>query len=243
MMLVRVGDYLNELKTISPDIYKSCVKAFSGRVMNDGDLQFTEEGLNLIERVSVERQVLENSGRLSMVRSDFGWTELTSIEDLQKFDYKNRGPAVTLNSEGSLVVNKSETSAVVVSGLKDAVVVNTDDAVFVGARGQSSTEDLKKLLGGGPDTQTIGKYINGSNIHYRQWGYYKELEISAKHYVRHIFVSPGRTIYEHAHEKRTENWIIVSGKALVTIDSTSRVIEYSQGSERRKGRRGSYDPG
>ena len=225
MMLVRAGDYLNELKTISPDIYESCVKAFAGRIINDGDLQFTEEGLSLIERVSVERLVLENSGRLSMVRSDFGWIELTSIEDLQKFDYKNKGPAVTLNSDGSLVVNKSETSAVVVSGLKDAVVVNTDDAVFVGARGQSSTEDLKKLLGGGSDTQTIGKFVNGSNVHYRQWGYYKELEISSRHYVRHIFVSPGRTIYEHSHEKRTENWIIVRGRALVTLDSNSRIIE------------------
>ena len=228
MLMVRAGDYLNELRTIDPSIYESCVKAFSMRTEQDGDLEFTEEALNLIERVSVEREVLEHSDKLSMVKSGFSWSELTSIEDLEKFSYKNRGPAVTLNSEGTFVVNKSGTQAVVVSGIKDAVVVNTDDAVFVGARGQSSAGDLKNLLTNGSNgSHKIDKYINGSNIHFRQWGYYKELERTDRHYVRHIFVSPGKTIYEHSHGKRTENWIIITGKALVTLDSESSVYDGS----------------
>ncbi len=226
MMLVRAGDYLNELRTISPDIYRACEEAFRMRKVAEGNFEFTKDVLELIERISVERLVLENSSHLAMVKSDFSWSELTSLEDLEKFAYKNKGPAVSLNSEGSLIINKSDKSAVVVSGIKDAVVVNTDDAVFVGARGKSSDSELKKFLG--TDTSEAGKiekFIRSSDVHFRQWGYYQELERSSNHYVRHIFVSPGKTIYEHAHEKRTENWIIISGKALVTLDQEGTVYD------------------
>ncbi len=228
MLLVRVGDYLNELGKISPEVYKSCKEAFARRVEKDGDLVFTKEALELIERISVERQVLENSSRLSMVKSGFSWSELTSLEDLEKFSYKNKGPAAAINSNNTFIVNKSGDRAVVVSGIDDAVVINTDDAVFVGRRGQSSEGDLKNFLGAdSTDSQKIDKFINDGNIHFRQWGYYKELESSGDHYVRHIYVDPGRTIYEHAHEKRTENWIILSGKALVMLDSESRTYDGS----------------
>ena len=226
MMLIRVGDYLNELRKISPEIYQACAEAFSRREEKEGNIEFSKETLELIERISVERLVLENASNLSMVKSDFVWNELTSIEDLEKFAYKNKGPAVAHNSEGSLVINKSERSAVVVSGIKDAIVVNTEDAVYVGARGQSGVDDLKKLLG--PDNKDVRKiedHINGSNLHFRQWGYFKELESSKTHYVRHNYINPGRTIYEHAHEKRTENWIIISGKALVSLDQVNTVYE------------------
>ncbi len=226
MLLVRAGDYLNELKQISPKIYQGCAAAFARRVEKDGDLVFTKDALDLIERISVERLVLENSKHLAMVKSDFSWNELTSLEDLEKFSYKNAGPAVAIKSEGSFIVNRSEDRAVVVSGIEDAVIVNTDDAVFVGKRGQSSAGDLKKFLGEeSSDTHKIDNYINSGNIHYRQWGFFRELESSANHYIRHIYVNPGRTIYEHSHETRTENWIILSGRALVTLDSDTQTYD------------------
>ena len=222
MILMRSGVFLRELRSISPEIYASCKKAFSEKIENNGDFQFEKSSLERIHRISVERLVLERSGKLALQKSDFGWEELTSLEDLEKFSYRNVGPAVTLDSERSLVVNKSDRQAVVVSGIKDAVVINTDDAVFVGARGQSSADALKKLLSSdGSDNDRIGKYFDSSDVHFRQWGYFHELERTSKHYVRHIYVRPGRTIYEHSHEKRTENWIIVSGKALVTLDGHS----------------------
>ena len=222
MMLVRAGDFLNELKNISPEIYGACEEAFAMRTTDGGDLRFTKEALERIERVSVERLVLENTSSLAMVNADIPWEELTSLEDLEKFSYRNKGPAVTFNSNGTFVVNKSDSRAVVVSGVHDAVVVNTDDAVFVGAKGRSSESDLKKILSSGSsESAKIESFINSGTIQFRQWGYYKQLERSADHYVRHVFVDPGKTIYEHSHEMRTENWIILKGKARVTLDSVT----------------------
>ena len=226
MILVRAGIFLNELKRVSPDVYDSCKKAYALRQEKDGDLVFGKDALDLIERISVERLVLQNTDKLSLVKSEFDWKDLTSLEDLEKFSYKNLGPSAAVNSEGTLIINKSSRKAVVVSGIKDAVVVNTDDAVFVGSRGQSSANDLKELLNSGENgTDKIGKYIDSSDIHFRQWGYYKELEQTPGHYVRHNYVRPGRTIYEHSHETRTENWIILSGKALVALDGVTTEYE------------------
>ncbi len=226
MILVRAGDFFNELRKISPATYNACRKAYKQRKDKGGDLVFDEAALSLIDAVSVERMVLENSSELALVKADFGWQELTSLEDLEKFSYKNSGPAVAYNSEGSFVVNKSSNRAVVVSGIKDAVVVNTDDAVFVGSRGKSSTDDLKMFLTNeDSDAKLINKYIDSSSVHYRQWGKYKDLEVSDTHYVRHIYVTPGRTIYEHSHENRTENWIIVKGKAMVSLDGKFNILD------------------
>jgi len=226
MILTRAGDFLNELRKISPATYNACRKAYKQRKNIGGDLVFDEDALSLIDAVSVERMVLEKSEQLALVKADFGWQELTSLEDLEKFSYKNSGPAVAYNSEGSFVVNKSSNRAVVVSGIKDAVVVNTDDAVFVGGRGQSSNDDLKAFLNQeDSDNRRILKYIDSSPVHFRQWGTYKDLEVSQNHYVRHVYITPGKTIYEHSHDKRTENWIILSGKAMVSLDGKFCVMD------------------
>lgn len=222
MILMRAGDFLHELSRVAPEIYKECRKAFKLRKQDGGDLIFTENALGGIEAVSVERSVLENTDNLALVKTDFSWKELTCLEDLENFSYKNSGPAAVIDSERSLVVNKSGRRAVVVSGIKDAVVVNTDDAVFVGSRGKSSSDDLKKIIGSGDDEFSgIRKYIEKSDVSFRQWGCYRELESSSGHYVRHCYVNPGKTIYEHSHDTRTENWIILKGKARVSIDGDS----------------------
>lgn len=226
MILARAGDLLNELSKISPSTYEACRKAYDLRQDNGGDIVFSNEALSLIDSVSVERMVLENSKKLALVKARFGWQELTSLEDLEKFSYKNSGPSAAFNSEGTFVVNKSSNRAVVVSGIKDAVVVNTDDAVFVGSRGQSSSDDLKTLLtSNNLESSRINKYIDSSSVHFRQWGKIKDLEVTDNHYVRHMYVTPGKTIYEHSHDKRTENWIVLKGKALVSLNGVTTVIE------------------
>ena len=224
MILARAGDLLNEIRRLSPEIFDACSATFSHRVENGGDLEFPACYMERIKKVSVEREILQKTGKLSLVRAGYEWSELTSLEDLEGYSYKNSGPAVACNSDSSLVVNRSESRAVIVSGLEDAIVVNTDDAVYVGRRG--SDADLKKLIG---DTQgeaaKVERFIDKSPVHFRQWGYYREIESSPRHYVRHIYIRPGRTIYEHSHESRTENWIILAGQAIVTLDGKSLVYD------------------
>lgn len=52
----------------------------------------------------------------------------------------------------------------------------------------------------------------------RPWGRYDILETSETHQVKRITVGPGQRLSYQRHQKREERWIIVSGKARVTLD-------------------------
>ena len=53
-----------------------------------------------------------------------------------------------------------------VNGLKDVIVVNTDDALYVGKRGSSPS--IKQIIN--DNSKLIDYTQNGSRV-YRQWGY------------------------------------------------------------------------
>lgn len=214
MVIYRAGDFLNQVRVCAPDIYGTCREAYSRRRYNLGDIEYSEDSLRNIESVSIERSVLERTDNLYAVRADFDWEELTSLEDLEKFSFRARGLSVTSGCSNTMVINESSDIAVVVNELDDAIVVNTDDAVYVGRRG--SSHEIKQIMKEHP---LLNKYTENSTRYYRHWGYFIQLCDDNDYYVRHVVVLPGRTIYAHKHETRHENWIMIRGRAVVTLDN------------------------
>jgi mannose-6-phosphate isomerase len=52
----------------------------------------------------------------------------------------------------------------------------------------------------------------------RPWGSYTVLEEQPTYRVKRIEVLPGQRISYQKHEKRVEHWVIVGGRAIVTLD-------------------------
>ena len=52
----------------------------------------------------------------------------------------------------------------------------------------------------------------------RPWGYYEILLDSPDVKVKKISIEPGHSISYQSHEKRCENWIVVSGNGLLTLN-------------------------
>ena len=50
----------------------------------------------------------------------------------------------------------------------------------------------------------------------RPWGKYKVLSEEEKYKVKSVFVNPGHRLSLQRHRRRSEHWVIVSGKAVVT---------------------------
>ncbi len=53
----------------------------------------------------------------------------------------------------------------------------------------------------------------------RPWGYYKVLSDLPDHKVKRIVIYPGKRLSLQRHTSRSEHWVIVSGQALVTLNS------------------------
>ena len=53
---------------------------------------------------------------------------------------------------------------------------------------------------------------------HRPWGHYDVLSSGPDHKIKMITVAPGKRLSLQRHERRSEHWVIVRGKALATLD-------------------------
>ena len=60
---------------------------------------------------------------------------------------------------------------------------------------------------------------------HRPWGYYQILSDEPDHKVKRIVIYPGKRLSLQRHKLRTEHWYIVSGEAIVTLDSRQIPLE------------------
>ena len=218
MIMFRAGDFLNDIKNIDEASYADYKNAYAGRKNEGGNLLFSEEVLCRLPKVSVEHFALEKTSKLYCVQAGFAWDELTDLEDLAYLSDKDPGVCVINESYDSVVINNEENKAVVVNGIDDVIVVNTDDAVYVGKRGGNSS--VKGML---YDNPVLTPFVKNSTTVFRQWGNYTVLEQDRTHYVRKVTVRPGRTIYAHSHEARTENWVVLEGECRLTLEEEMTV--------------------
>ena len=213
MMLFQNGVLLNELKNRTPEVLEQCGKAYNQREeLADGTLYRFEAQASIIP-IAIEKSVIEKTDKLKGLEIGYEWSDVGRLEDLEKTEYTAAGLGVLHESANSVILNQSERQAVVVNDLDNVLVVNTSDAVYVGRRGKSHL--LKQILHDNPD---IEAFTDQGTTFYRPWGYYEQLVEEKNFRVRKVVLLPGKTIYEHKHEERKENWTVVEGSARITLD-------------------------
>ena len=100
------------------------------------------------------------------------------------------------------------------SNLNNIILIATKDAVM--AANLNKSESIKTITGFLNKQKRIE--LVEHPIANRPWGYYENI-ISEKNYkVKKLFIYPGKKISLQEHKKRSEHWIVISGKARVTRD-------------------------
>lgn len=191
-------------------------------------LQNLEEIYATLEPVSVDHGILERAGGgIAVIPSKLSWSDVGSWESLfavlEKDDSGNyfRGRVVSMDTRDSLILARSRLVGAV--GLKDLVVVDTSDALLVCSR--ESAQEVKRVVerlkaDGAPE------YADHRTV-YRPWGRYTLLEEAETYKVKRITVNPGHRLSLQSHRHRREQWVVVQGEALVTVDE--REIRLSKG--------------
>ena len=93
-----------------------------------------------------------------------------------------------------------------VVGLKDAVVVVTEDAVL--AMHRDRAQDVKKVV---ERLKLAGRHeAVAHNRVYRPWGFYERLIQGDRFQVKRIVVTPGHKLSLQKHFHRAEHWVVVN---------------------------------
>ncbi len=220
IFLWRAATILEEIKTHLPNLHNELglMEAALGTSEERGALA---QAYSQIDPVSIDYGVMEKSSRVVLLEADIGWHDVGSWSALDEVcprdDAGNikSGNLLDRGSQDSILLAGSRILATV--GLKDMVVVDTEDATLVCPKEHTQqvkgvAEELKKR-----DSE---EYLVHRTVH-RPWGQYTVLEKGEGYKIKRIEVNPGGRLSLQLHRHRSEHWVVLSGTARVRVEDRS----------------------
>lgn len=216
MFLFSAQTYLDELTRLAPATVAACRDAVAAGKRDLDFLRLDADAFAACPADSIDVAVMEKTDRAAVVPVDLAWNDIggwTALWDIAARDGAENvlhGDVLAEDVEGSYL--RSDGLILAAIGLKDMVVVATEDAVLVAPKSRAAevkgvVERLKQS--GRAESETHLK------VH-RPWGWYQGLDAGESFQVKRICVNPGARLSLQYHHKRAEHWVVVSGTARVT---------------------------
>jgi mannose-1-phosphate guanylyltransferase/mannose-6-phosphate isomerase len=215
MFLFKASRYLKELETLQPAILAACRAALDKAARDIDFIRLDAEAFAASPNDSIDYAVMEKTADAAVVPLDAEWNDVGSWSALWEVSDKDtdgnacHGDVIALDCKDSYAYGNRLIAMV---GLQDVIVVETDDAVFVGHKDR--VQDVKEIVGrikrDGRSEAAAHRKV------YRPWGAYDSIDNGARFQVKRITVKPGATLSLQMHHHRAEHWIVVSGTAEVT---------------------------
>ena len=218
MLLFRADVMLAELGCLAPDIVGPCNSALAAASHDSDFVRLDASSFEKSPNISIDVAVMEKTAKAAVVSCDLGWADvgtwssLWSLSDRDAEGNVLRGDVAAMDTHDSLV--RSDRGLTALIGVKDLVVVSTDDVVLVA--------DRKNAQSVGAIVQRL-KVSNRSEVSeqsrvQRPWGSYQSIDSGDGFQVKEILVNPGGRLSLQMHHKRAEHWVVVEGAAQVTCD-------------------------
>ncbi len=203
MFSYKAGDFLEELKKYSPNIYEASLNAVNN-ANKDNIVRIKHEDMLKIDEDSIDYAVMEKSSKVKVVESDIDWSDLGSFdalyEELPKDENQNtlNPNHISIDSKNNLIYGNERKIATV--DIQDLIIVDTGDALLVSKKG--SSQKVKQIV------SEIRKNTELHNIHltaHRPWGTYTVLEDTPKYKIKRIEVQVGKRLSLQKHLHRNEH--------------------------------------
>ena len=228
MFVFTAATLLAELETHAPAVLAAVREAVEARQVDLDFIRLGAEAFAASPSISLDYAVAERTARAAVVPADLGWSDVGSWTALWELGAKDAGGNVAV---GDVVLEGAENCYVrsdgmlaAVVGLRDAVVVVTEDAVLAADRAHA--QDVKKLV---DRLRAAGRAeAVAHNRVYRPWGFYESLIAGERFQVKRIVVTPGHKLSLQKHYHRAEHWVVVSGSALVTRNEDMLLVQENE---------------
>ncbi len=228
IFLFSAASYLEQLKLYAPEVYRATERAVSGAQRDLDFIRVDESEFRASPSISVDYAVMEKTEKASVMRLDAGWNDVGSWSALWDVSAKDehgnalQGDVIVSQTSNSYVY--SETKLVSALGVKDLVIVETDDAVMVAHQDQAQNvkDFVQQVM-----TQERSQLKHHRKV-YRPWGWYDSIDVGERFQVKRIQVKPGAKLSVQMHHHRAEHWVVVKGTAEVLNGETVSLLTESQ---------------
>lgn len=214
MFAFRIDCYLEELKSYAPDIHKNIFDSYVE----------TLNHFKAMPDISIDYAVAEKSKLgvtipLKLYWNDVGsWDAIYEVLDKDADGNAIKGDTVTIDCKDNLFFGRSRLIAGI--GLKDIMVVETDDVILVAQKGESQkVKDLVGIL----KKRGRKEAVEHTTLYYN-WGHEKKLGEGNGYKMKKLVVRPGEEITTRMHYHRSVHWVVTKGTAEVTIDNKMQMV-------------------
>ena len=230
MFILKSKTWLDAITQSNSKIAKSINKAWKNK---NKDQWFERPDAKFFKQSpsdSIDYAVMEKTHELEvdvkLVVLDAGWSDLGSFDALDEIEEKDkdgnifRGDVVSLNTKNTIATTSKKNLSLL--GIENLIVIETADTVLVANKNDAqSIKELVKLL-----EKNHQPLLNVYSRVNRPWGWFEILEESDSFKVKRIQINPGKSISLQRHQKRSEHWVVVMGKA--TVQKNKKEFELNQ---------------
>ncbi len=227
IFIFKAQTIIDEIKKYAPEVLKTCSESLKGGELDLG-FQRLNNAFNNCPNISIDVAVMENTSKGIVIPLDVGWSDIGSWKAVWENSKKDKngntikGNSFIENSKDCYL--RSEKRLVVGIGLKNLIVIESNDVVLVVDKDETQkvkdiVEKLKDLKV--PEGQRHKKV-------YRPWGQYISVAEESRWQVKQIEVKPGEKLSLQMHHHRSEHWIVVNGTAEVEVDDKKSVLTENQ---------------
>ena len=147
MFVFKASTFLDELKIHSPEMAALAIESFEKATVDTDFIRLDKDAFGKIKGDSIDYAVMEKTTKGKVVKLNAGWDDVGSwsaLYDISKKDENQnvvKGDVIALDTTSSYIRGGKRTIATI--GLDDVVIVDSDDALLVAAKGK--IQDVKKI--------------------------------------------------------------------------------------------------
>ena len=214
MFAFRIDRYLNEIKQYAPEIDYNLMETY-----NETLVQFEHMPDISIDYAVAEKSEVGVTIPLKVYWNDVGsWDAIYEVLDKDADGNAIKGDAITIDCKDNLIFGQSRLIAGI--GLKDIMVVETDDVILVAQKGESQkVKTLVDML-----KQRGRKEAVEHTTLYFKWGHRTLLGEGKGYKMKKLVIRPGESLETKMHFHRSVHWVITRGTADVTIAGKQQML-------------------
>ena len=169
-----------------------------------------------IKSISFDHAILEKSknvfsAKLSSDWKDVGsWMQKWEIEKKDKDNNYIKGNILKNNVKNSYI---SSNRTIVASNLKNVLAVDNNDVLYLSDLKNNNLKNLYPII-----NKKFPKITDQHTTTQRPWGQFTNIFVGKDFQVKELVVKPGAILSLQKHKYRSENWVVVQGKANVTLN-------------------------
>ena len=148
MFVFKASSFLEELKTHNPEMAALSIEAFEKASVETDFIRLDKDSFGKIKGDSIDYAVMEKTTKGKVVKLNAGWDDVGSWSALYDISKKDGNmnvikgdDVIVLDTTSSYIRGGKRTIATI--GLDDVVIVDSDDALLVAAKGK--IQDVKKV--------------------------------------------------------------------------------------------------